>query len=64
MPSRWVSRHRRNCVSSNDDPAAPIADEMQDKRRRKPILASPGKDKFEGFKERDDLEYVPEPPTY
>jgi len=27
-------------------------------------LASPGKDKFEGFKERDDLEYVPEPPTY
>ena len=48
----------------NDDPSQPIADEMIERRRRKPILQPKGKDKFDGFKERDDEEFVPEPPTY
>lgn len=47
-----------------DDPSLPIAEEMIEKRRRKPLLPVKGKDKFEGFREPNDEEWVPEPPTY
>jgi hypothetical protein len=51
-------------VSADDDPAAPIAEELKEKRRRKPLLPLNGPDKFEDYKEREDVEFVPEPPTY